>query len=143
MNQQQLCQEFVDFAKVVVDVIETNESAVVNVLIDVCNKYGGDKIILNQDYRLDDLGITKAIQHCFISHIWATEKANKNIEFAEKANIGIVYAEYGLAESGGIVLYSDKNEDVLWLLPEKSIVIVRKITILPRVAQLAQILHEK
>lgn len=145
LNQQQLCQEFVDFAKVMmVDVIETNESAVVNVLIDVCNKYGGDKIILNQDYRLDDLGITKAIQHCFNSHIWATEKANKNIEFAEKANIGIVYAEYGLAESGGIVLYSDKNRGrSVSLLPEKSIVIVRKSTILPRVAQLAQILHEK
>ncbi len=56
----------------------------------------------------------------------------------------MVYAEYGLAETGGIVLFSsaDRGRSVS-LLPEKSIVVVRKSQVLPRVAQVAKVLHDK
>lgn len=144
-TQAQLAQEFMDFAKVMmVDVVETTEANVVAQLLEICEKYGGGDIILNNDERLTELGLTQAIEMNYTAHIWDKNAKAENITKAEKANIGIVHAEYGLCESGGIVLFSNQdNGRSVSLLPEKSIVVVRKSQILPRVAQLAKILHEK
>lgn len=62
----------------------------------------------------------------------------------ERAEVGVVYAEYGLSQSGGVVLFSAPERGrSLSLLPESSIFVLRKSTILPRVAQLAEKLHQK
>ncbi len=65
---------------------------------------------MNNDQRLKDLGITAAIQAKYEdSYVWDFNQAETNFEKARTANIGVVYGEYGLAESGGIVLFSDKE----------------------------------
>ena len=145
LSQQELCNEFMNFAKVLlVDVVETKEADVAQAVLEVCEKYGGRNIVLNNDTRLENLGITDAVKEKFDSYIWDFTNREENISHSEKANIGIVYGEYGLAESGGIVLFASKdNGRSTSLLPTTSIVVVRKSTVLPRVAQLAQILHEK
>ncbi|ABY69052.1 LutC/YkgG family protein [Actinobacillus pleuropneumoniae] len=145
LSQQELCNEFMNFAKVLlVDVVETKEADVAQAVLEVCEKYGGGNIVLNNDTRLETLGITDAVKAKFDSYIWDFTNREENISRSEQANIGIVYGEYGLAESGGIVLFASKdNGRSTSLLPTTSIVIVRKSTVLPRVAQLAQILHEK
>lgn len=145
LSQQELCNEFMNFAKVLlVDVVETKEANVAQAVLEVCEKYGGGNIVLNNDGRLETLGITDAVKAKFDSYIWDFTNREENISRSEQANIGIVYGEYGLAESGGIVLFASKdNGRSTSLLPTTSIVIVRKSTVLPRVAQLAQILHEK
>ncbi|HGO5815369.1 TPA: lactate utilization protein C [Mannheimia haemolytica] len=145
-SQPQLCQEFIDFARVMMaDVVEAKEADLPQAIIDICEKYGGASVIVNNDQRLKDLGITAAIQAKYEgSYVWDFNQAETNFEKARNANIGVVYGEYGLAESGGIVLFSDKEFGrSVSLLPEKSVVVLRKSTVLPRVAQLAQILHEK
>ncbi|HDL5699760.1 TPA: LutC/YkgG family protein [Mannheimia haemolytica] len=145
-TQPQLCQEFIDFARVMMaDVVEAKEADLPQAIIDICEKYGGASVIVNNDQRLKDLGITSAIQAKYEdSYVWDFNQAETNFERARNANIGVVYGEYGLAESGGIVLFSDKEFGrSVSLLPEKSVVVLRKSTVLPRVAQLAQILHEK
>ncbi|OOF68331.1 LutC/YkgG family protein [Rodentibacter caecimuris] len=144
-NQMQLCDEFIDFAKVMMaDVVVTKESDAAQTIITICDKYGGGSVVINNDQRLVELGIMSAVQARYDSYVWSSENAEFNIERSEKANIGIVYGEYGLAESGGVVLFSDKQFGrAVSLLPEKSIVILRKSKILPRVAQLAKILDEK
>ncbi|WP_458118568.1 lactate utilization protein C [Mannheimia haemolytica] len=145
-SQPQLCQEFIDFARVMMaDVVEAKEADLPQAIIDICEKYGGASVIVNNDQRLKDLGITAAIQAKYEdSYVWDFNQAETNFEKARTANIGVVYGEYGLAESGGIVLFSDKEFGrSVSLLPEKSVVVLRKSTVLPRVAQLAQILHEK
>ncbi|HHW7570528.1 Lactate utilization protein C [Mannheimia haemolytica] len=145
-SQPQLCQEFIDFARVMMaDVVEAKEADLPQAIIDICEKYGGASVIVNNDQRLKDLGITAAIQAKYQdSYVWDFNQAETNFEKARNANIGVVYGEYGLAESGGIVLFSDKEFGrSVSLLPEKSVVVLRKSTVLPRVAQLAQILHEK
>ncbi|GAB1668713.1 lactate utilization protein C [Mannheimia haemolytica] len=145
-SQPQLCQEFIDFARVMMaDVVEAKEADLPQAIIDICEKYGGASVIVNNDQRLKDLGITSAIQAKYEdSYVWDFNQAETNFERARNANIGVVYGEYGLAESGGIVLFSDKEFGrSVSLLPEKSVVVLRKSTVLPRVAQLAQILHEK
>lgn len=145
LSQNELCNEFMNFAKVLlVDVVETKETDVAQAVVEVCEKYGGSSIVLNNDARLENLGITSAVTEKFDSYVWDFSKGEENIAKSAVANIGIVYGEYGLAESGGIVLFATKdNGRSTSLLPEKSIVVVRKSTVLPRVAQLAQILHEK
>ncbi|HGO5856129.1 TPA: lactate utilization protein C [Mannheimia haemolytica] len=145
-SQPQLCQEFIDFARVMMaNVVEAKEADLPQAIIDICEKYGGASVIVNNDQRLKDLGITAAIQAKYQdSYVWDFNQAETNFEKARNANIGVVYGEYGLAESGGIVLFSDKEFGrSVSLLPEKSVVVLRKSTVLPRVAQLAQILHEK
>ncbi|WP_249961529.1 LutC/YkgG family protein [Histophilus somni] len=145
LSKTDLVDEFVRFAKVMMaDVIETSEAELNRTLLEVCEKYGGGSVILNNDKRLADLGILQSVQEKYDSYIWDLNQTEENFAQAEKANIGIVYGEYGLAESGGIVLFSDKDFGrSVSLLPEKSIVVLRKSTVLPRVAQLAKILHEK
>ncbi|WGE84376.1 LutC/YkgG family protein [Actinobacillus equuli] len=145
LSQQALCDEFMNFAKVLlVDVVETKEANVAQAVLDVCEKYGGGSIVLNNDTRLEALGVTEAVKAKFDSYVWDFTNREANISHAEKANIGIVHGEYGLAESGGIVLFASKdNGRSTSLLPTTSIVIVRKSAVLPRVAQLAQLLHKK
>ncbi|WGE80192.1 LutC/YkgG family protein [Actinobacillus equuli] len=145
LSQQELCDEFMNFAKVLlVDVVETKEADVAQAVLDVCEKYKGGSIVLNNDTRLEALGVTEAVKAKFDSYVWDFTNREANISHAEKANIGIVYGEYGLAESGGIVLFASKdNGRSTSLLPTTSIVIVRKSAVLPRVAQLAQLLHQK
>ena len=144
-SQEQLCNEFIDFARVMMsDVVVAKEVELPQTILDICEKYGGGKVVINNDNRLVELGITPTVQAKYDSYVWDFNNGDENLAKAEQANIGIVYGEYGLAESGGIVLFSDKNFGrSVSLLPEKSVVVLRKSTVLPRVAQLAKILHDK
>ena len=145
LSQQELCEEFMNFAKVLlVDVVETKEADVAQAVVDVCQKYGGGSVVLNNDARLNALGITDAVKAHFDSFVWDFQQNEENIVKSAAANIGIVHAEYGLTESGGIVLFATKdNGRSTSLLPTTSVVVLRKSQVLPRVAQLAQILHQK
>ncbi|MFU2047168.1 LutC/YkgG family protein [Avibacterium endocarditidis] len=145
LDPQALCQTFIESAKaMMVDVIETNEAEAKSAVLSACEKYGGGSIILTGDERLEQLGITQDVQANYDADIWLPQNGEENLKHAEQANIGINYAEYGLAESGGVVLFSGKDKGrSVSLLPEKSIVVVRKSLVLPRVAQLAKILHDK
>ncbi|MFU2058834.1 LutC/YkgG family protein [Avibacterium volantium] len=145
LDPQALCQTFIESAKaMMVDVIETNEAEAKSAVLSACEKYGGGPIILTGDEHLEQLGITQDVQANYDADIWLPQNGEENLKHAEQANIGINYAEYGLAESGGVVLFSGKDKGrSVSLLPEKSIVVVRKSLVLPRVAQLAKILHDK
>lgn len=135
------CQSAVEMGS---ELITVSEAESVQALLDLCEKYGGGDIVLNSDERLTALGMPAALVTRYNCYNWSPEQGKKNVEFAEKANIGIVYADYGLAETGGIVLLSDKERGrSVSLLPEKSIAVLRKSQILPRVAQLSELLHEK
>ena len=144
-SQEQLCNEFIDFARVMMsDVVVAKEVDLPQTILDICEKYGGGKVVINNDNRLVELGITPTVQAKYDSYVWDFNNCEENLAKAEQANIGIVYGEYGLAESGGIVLFSDKDFGrSVSLLPEKSVVVLRKSTVLPRVAQLAKILQDK
>ena len=144
-TQTELCDEFINFARVMMaDVVIAKENELPTAILDICEKYGGGKIIINNDERLVELGVTPTLQAKYESYIWDLNQPQQNITQAEQANIGVVYGEYGLAESGGIVLFSDKDFGrSVSLLPEKSVVVLRKSKVLPRVAQLAKILHDK
>ena len=59
LTQAELCEEFVNFAKVMmVDVVVTSETLAKQTALELCEKYGGGNIVLNDDPRLEELGLS-------------------------------------------------------------------------------------
>lgn len=146
LNQQQRCDAFIQFASdVMLTRCElTSEAQAAEAAIRLCKELGDQSIVISGDTRLEELGISERLQQECNVVVWDPAKGIENISQAEQAKVGVVYAEYGLTESGGVVLFSAAGRGrSLSLLPESSLFILRKSTILPRVAQLAEKLHQK
>ncbi|KGQ30897.1 lactate utilization protein B/C [Gallibacterium genomosp. 2] len=144
LSEKERYQAFINTAKdMLVDVVLSTAKEAHTDIIKICEKYNGGNIVLNNDERLKQYQITQAVQQQYNTHIWA-ESSNENLEFSKNANIGIVFAEYGLIESGGIVLYSSPNNGrSVSLLPPISVVVLKRSTIQPRITQIAKVLHQK
>ncbi|KHT62734.1 hypothetical protein RJ45_15945 [Photobacterium gaetbulicola] len=78
-------------------------------------------------------------------HVWDPQRGyGPNIEIAERAKVGIVYAEQALAESGTMVLYSQPAQGrAISLLPEASVFVVPKSALVARLTQATAELHRK
>lgn len=146
LSIQQRCEAFVSFASETMQVkcLRVQEENAAQAALTLCNEYGHAPVIVSGDARLHELGITQVLQKECRAAIWDPAAGEENIRLAEKAKVGVVYAEYGLTESGGVVLFSAPERGrSISLLPESSIFVLRKSTLLPRVAQLAEVLSEK
>jgi len=72
------------------------------------------------------------------SYIWDHTKTAENIEAAEQADVGITISDMTLAESGTVLLFSNRNKGrSVSLLPKTFIAIVPQSTIVPRMTQAA------
>ncbi|MGR5146411.1 LutC/YkgG family protein [Photobacterium alginatilyticum] len=78
-------------------------------------------------------------------HVWDQSAGYEpNITIAERAQVGVVFAEQALAESGTMVLYSNPAQGrAVSLLPEASVFVVPKSALIPRLTQATAVLHEK
>ncbi|MEH2921431.1 lactate utilization protein C [Samsonia erythrinae] len=145
LTLQQRCDAFTDVAANVMlahcEIVSEADAA--QAAYRLCDKYGHAPVIVSDDRRLVELGITECLQRECQATVWDPRLGEENIRLAEQAKVGVVYAEHGLTESGGVVLFSapERGRSVS-LLPESSIFVIRKSTLLPRVAQLAQRLHQ-
>ncbi len=77
--------------------------------------------MISGDTRLEELGISERLQQECNAVVWDPAKGIENISQAEQAIVGVVYAEYGLTESGGVVLSAAGRGRSLSLLPESSL----------------------
>ncbi len=113
-------------------------------VIEVAREYG-DGIVMTNDVRLEETGVMNALKQAFSDvTVWDYAQGEANIAAAERAKVGVVFADYAIADCGFAVLFSSKDRArSVSLLPENSIVVIRRSTILPRVAQLAEILHQR
>lgn len=146
LSQQQRCDAFIQFASdvMLVRCELTSEAQAPEAALRLCEELGHKSVVLSGDSRLVELGITERLQQECNAVVWDPTRGAENVTQAEQAKVGVVYAEYGLTESGGVVLFSALERGrSLSLLPESSIFVLRKSTILPRVAQLAEKLHQK
>ncbi|BDR99589.1 lactate utilization protein C [Proteus mirabilis] len=143
LSDDELYQYFLNIAQLAGSTYETTTlSSLPKHLETLCEQYGLP-VILTGDPRLQESGVIDYLsEHCH-ANIWDHTEGKKNIERVKEAKVGIVFAEYGLAESGGVVLFSgaDKGRSV-GLIPETTIFVLKRSTILPRVAQLAERLHQ-
>lgn len=114
----------------------------------VVTDFGGESVITWKDERFEKFGLKPLMQQWSAQDIdlyeWDSSLPEENIRQAEKANIGITISEMTLAESASAVLYSAPNRGrSMNFLPEKSIVLIPKSTIVPRMTQVARHLHEQ
>ncbi|AUP76491.1 lactate utilization protein C [Enterobacter sp. EA-1] len=142
LSQQQRCDAFIDVASTVmlVQCELTREEDAPAAVLRLCEQYGQQPVVVSGDVRLAAAGITARLQEACRNR-GIRRRASKISAPAEQAKV-VVFADYGLTESGGVVLFSAAERGrAISLLPESSIFVLRKSTILPRVALLATQLH--
>lgn len=130
------------------DLIEVNLAGLPEVIEQRVLDYGGESIVSWRDSRLLEWGVTPKLSELHEQGVtyyeWNYEAEEENIAKAEKANIGITISEITLAESGTVVLFSDKHKGrTVSFLPEKSIILVPQTSIVPRMTQAATYIREK
>jgi L-lactate dehydrogenase complex protein LldG len=123
------------------DVYEVSTSDLQDQIKFILEKYEAKSLITWNDQRFVDYQIDNFLFNEIPlggSHVhkWDSSKGYKNIEIAEKADVGITFSDMTLAESGTVVLFSntDKGRSVS-LLPKTYIAIIPKSTIVPRMTQ--------
>ena len=119
--------------------------AVVN---DVVADYGGGLVVTWKDERFSKWGLDTLMKQEWPSQNidvfeWDYTLGDENIHKAEKANVGITISEITLAESGTVVLFSDKDKGrTVSFLPATSIMLIPKSTLVPRMTQAAVKMRE-
>ncbi|WP_040204682.1 LutC/YkgG family protein [Neobacillus jeddahensis] len=122
----------------------TDSKELATTLNDVVSSYGGGPIVTWKDERFVQWGLDSLMSDEWPSqnidvYKWDHNKGDENIGKAEKAAIGITISEITLAESGTVVLFSDKNKGrTVSFLPTTYIALVPKSTLVPRMTQAAQ-----
>lgn len=128
--------------------LTTTTANLADTLQQVVTDFGGESVITWKDERFEKFGLKSLMQQWAAQNIdlyeWNTSQPEENIRQAEKANIGITISEMTLAESASAVLYSGPNRGrSMNFLPENSIVLIPKSTIVPRMTQVARHLHKQ
>ncbi|MCG7499414.1 lactate utilization protein C [Vibrio sp. Of7-15] len=146
-NQQELSLWLLEYAKSSLGVlaIECTQAELSDSLERICTNYDAGKIVLSSDPRMKALNVFDSLKAQFDDvYCWDVEQSyQNNIAQAEKAKVGIVYAEQALAESGTMVLHSNPEQGrAISLLPEASVFIIPQSKIVPRMTQAASELHQ-
>ncbi|RAZ81151.1 LutC/YkgG family protein [Planococcus halotolerans] len=123
-------------------VVNTDKANLAEALQEVIMKYGGGQVVASKDARFGEFGLDAVLDN-EKTHIWDTNRGQENIEIAKKANIGLFISDAALAESGTIVQFNDKDiARSISLLPTVYVAIVPKSTIVPRMTQVVQAVHQ-
>ncbi|SES35447.1 LutC/YkgG family protein [Salipaludibacillus aurantiacus] len=148
LSQDELLDQFV----LQCDAIHTNvivtEADKLNDDFDkVIQDMGGGSIVHWDDPRFESFGLDSALkkqqEQGTDVHCWNYQLGEANIKKAEQANIGITFSDMTLTESGTVVLFSDKGKGrSVSLLPQRYVAIIPKSTLVPRMTQAAEKIHE-
>ncbi|MFY0517941.1 LutC/YkgG family protein [Lysinibacillus sp. UGB7] len=131
------------------NIVITKTANLSDALQTVVENYGGRSVVTWKDDRFYEYGLSNLMNEQWPQanidlYVWDYEQPEENIRQAEQANIGITISEITLAESGTAVLFSDKDKGrSVSFLPEKSIILIPKSTIVPRMTQAARSIRQK
>jgi len=131
------------------DLIVTTKNRLPDILENTVAKYGGGPIVTWKDKRFEQYGLTPLFHDIWPGneidiHEWDAVIEEENIRLAEQANVGITISDITLAESGTAVLFSSKDRGrTVSFLPSKSIILIPKSSIVPRMTQAARMIREK
>lgn len=124
------------------NVISTNMANLAETIEKVIESYGKGKLIATNDPRFHAYDLTSVLDEHDV-HWWDTARGEENIEIAKKANIGFIFSDMSLAESGTVVQFNDKDiARSVSLLPTTYVAIVPKSSIVPRVSQATRKIHQ-
>lgn len=149
MNQDELLEQFEEQCHRIHTVSRRATTATVSkVLKEVIEELGANSIVNWNDPRFEEYKLTEYFDE-FSSqegnelHIWDPSIGEENIKIAERANVGITFSDITLAESGTVVLFSDNGKGrSVSLLPEIHLAIIPKSSIVPRMSQATNKIHE-
>jgi L-lactate dehydrogenase complex protein LldG len=119
-----------------------------NVLKEAIAELGGKSIVNWKDPRFEEYSLTEVFEEFAKEesnefHVWDPAIGEENITISERANIGITFSDITLAESGSVVLFSEKGKGrSVSLLPATYIAIIPKSSIVPRMSQAATKIHQ-
>lgn len=123
-------------------VVNTDSVNLAAAVKEVIEKYGGGQVVASKDRRFQEFGLSEILADPK-THIWNPALGNENIEIAKKANVGLFFSEAALAESGTIVQFNDNDiARSISLLPTVYVAIVPQSTIVPRMTQVLQGIHQ-
>ncbi|MBM7603861.1 L-lactate dehydrogenase complex protein LldG [Metabacillus crassostreae] len=121
--------------------IETNSENLTKQIRNVFKQYEVESVVTWKDVRYKQFGLEDELlkelpEENIDVHIWDPSLKEKNIQAAEKADVGITFSDMTLAESGTVVLFSSENKGrSVSLLPKTYIAIIPKSTLVPRMTQ--------
>ncbi|MED1470390.1 lactate utilization protein C [Bacillus salipaludis] len=138
--------------KIHTKIFTTDLQGLPGVVNDVVAEYGGGPVVTWKDERFSKWGLDSLMKEKWPSEEidvfeWDYKLGEENVHKAENANVGITISEITLAESGTVVLFSDKDKGrTVSFLPATSIMLIPKSTLVPRATQAAvkmrEIYHE-
>ncbi|MFJ5713529.1 lactate utilization protein C [Neobacillus sp. NPDC093127] len=148
-SQDELLDVLLEQCKVIHTSITVTDSQDLSSKInEVVSGYGGGPVVTWKDERFSQWGLDSLFKHEWPKQNidlfeWDPGKGEENITKAEQANVAITISEITLAESGTVVLFSDKNKGrTVSFLPAAYIALVPKSTLVPRITQAAQKMRE-
>jgi L-lactate dehydrogenase complex protein LldG len=115
----------------------------------VVEGFGGGPIVHWKDERFNEYGLNSLLKADWPSagvdvHEWDYQLGVSNISKAEPANIGLTISDITLAESGTVVLFSNRDKGrTISFLPTTYICLVPKSSIVPRMTQAALVMRQK
>jgi L-lactate dehydrogenase complex protein LldG len=130
------------------DYEETSAANLTDTLKRVVEGYGGGPVVTWNDPRFEEYGLSELIETEWRNdqvevHVWDAKLGEENVRKAEQANVGITFSDMTLAESGTVVLFSGNGKGrSVSLLPATYIAIIPKSTIVPRITQAAEHVHQ-
>lgn len=128
------------------DFIQTDQQNLPSVLEETIKKYDGKSIIVPNDSRNEKYGLNRFfndLEGNVNVHIWDYKLGKENQEIAEQADVGITFSDITLAESATVTLFHNKNHGrSISLLPKTYIAIIPKNTLVSRMTQAANQIHE-
>lgn len=134
--------------KIHTSLVMTDAKNLPETLNEVVTNYGGGPVVSWKDDRFAKWGLDSLMKQEWPSknievYEWDHTKGKENIRQAERANVGLTISEMTLAESGTVVLLSDKDKGrTVSFLPATYIALIPKSTIVPRITQAARKLRE-
>ncbi|WP_456271150.1 LutC/YkgG family protein [Bacillus sp. AK031] len=129
--------------------IETDTDGLVPAIQGIFEQTGIKSAVTWKDERHSTFGLDDALKRYWPQqeidiHFWDPDMKEKNIEAAEKADVGITYSDITLTESGTVVLFSGKNKGrSVSLLPKTYIAVIPKSTLVPRMTQAAALISKE
>ncbi len=149
MNQDELLEQLLEqCGRIHTTAKVTKLENLPNVLKEVIDELGGKSIVNWKDPRFEEYNLIDIFEEFSNEegnefHVWDPAMFEENMKIAERANIGITFSDMTLAESGTVVLLSDKGKGrSVSLLPATHVAIIPKSSIVPRMSQVATKLHE-
>lgn len=117
-------------------------------LNEVLSTYEAKSIVYAPDERNEHYNLNQyfhgLIKQGIDAYEWDLSDKEQNRKKVEQAHVGLTFSDITLAESGTVTLFNDKNNArTISLLPEKYIAIIQEETLVPRMTQATERLHQE